>query len=194
MHQYIPNYGSQSTGNPDPQSFQTPQHQPLHKRSYSSDAFISPLSKIKEEHKNADKLLHIRRAIPPDTIDTLDVSFLGYGPYHHEGPYDATLASRQVPGYAPLDAVKYTNSLALAATPRANIIDSLTRGVPLQGVGMVPSGAVGPGGQVFDYEEDDIMRTQGRRERWHGVVCLTVSCHVVHSHAIKKTRNTPALI
>lgn len=164
MRQYIPNYNSHPI-----ESSQTPRLQPLHKRPYYSGAFISPLSKIKEEHKNADRSLHIRRAIPPDTIDTLDVSFLGYGSYHHEGPYDATLASRQVPGYAPLDAVKYTNSQALAATPRANIIDSLTRNVPLQGVAMIPSGAVGPGGQIFDYEEDDIMSTQ---ERWYGVVCL----------------------
>lgn len=167
------------------QPSQTLRVQPTHKRSYSSpDAFISPLSKIKEEHKNADKSLHIRRAIPPDTIDTLDVSFLGYGPYHHEGPYDATLASRQVPGCAPLDAVKYTNSQALAATPRANIIDSLTRGVPLQGVGMVPPGVVGPGGQIFDYEEDDIMKTQGRLGRWYGVVCLTDSVTQYHVHIL----------
>lgn len=108
--------------------------------------------------------------MPTDTIDSLDVSFFGDGAYHHEGPYDATLASRQIPGYAPIDAVKYTNAQALAATPRANIIDSLTRKVPLQGVGMVPPGVVGPGGQRFDYEEDDIQRSQGRLGRWPDVV------------------------
>jgi len=141
-----------------------------HNRSVSSDPFVSPLAKIKEEHKTANRAKHLRKAVPADTVDSLDGSFFGNGTYHHEGPYDATLASRQIPGYAPIDAVKYTNAQALAATPRANIIDSLTRKVPLQGVGMVPSGVVGPGGQRFDYEEEDIQRSQGRLGRWPGVV------------------------
>lgn len=111
-------------------------------------------------------------AMPADTIDSLDGSFFGDGTYHHEGPYDATLASRQVPGYAPIDAVKYTNAQALAATPRANIMDSLARKVPLQGIGMVPPGVIGPGGQIFDYEEEDIQRSQGRLGRWPGVEYL----------------------
>lgn len=148
------------------------QVRPTHYRSVSSDPFVSPLAKIKEEHKTANKSRHLRKAVPTDTIDSLDKSFFGDGTYHHEGPYDATLASRQVPGYAPIDAVKYTNAQALAATPRANIIDSLTRKVPLQGTGMVPPGVVGPGGQNFDYEEDDIQRSQGRLGRWPGIEYL----------------------
>ncbi|KAF8456205.1 hypothetical protein BGX38DRAFT_67976 [Terfezia claveryi] len=145
---------------------------PTHNRSVSSDPSVSPLAKIKEEHKMAYRAKHLRKAVPADTIDSLDRSFFGNGTYHHEGPYDATLASRQIPGYAPIDAVKYTNAQALAATPRANIIDSLTRKVPLQGVGMVPPGVVGPGGQKFDYEEEDIQRSQGKLGRWPGIEYL----------------------
>ncbi|KAF8424527.1 hypothetical protein EV426DRAFT_598340 [Tirmania nivea] len=143
-----------------------------HNRSVSSDSFVSPLAKIKAEHKRANRAKHLRKSVPADTIDFLDGSFFGNGTYHHEGPYDATLASRQIPGYAPIDAVKYTNAQALAATPRANIIDSLTRKVPLQGVGMVPPGVVGPDGQMFDYEEEDIQRSQGGLGRWPGVEYL----------------------
>jgi len=144
--------------------------QPAHNRSVSSGPFVSPLAKIKREHRVANKAKHLRKAVPADIIDSLDGSFFGDGIYHHEGPYDATLASRQIPGYAPIDAVKYTNAQALAATPRASLIDSLTRKVPLQGVGMVPPGMVGPAGQRFDYEEDDIQRSQGGLGRWPGVV------------------------
>ncbi|RPB27118.1 hypothetical protein L211DRAFT_608792 [Terfezia boudieri ATCC MYA-4762] len=145
---------------------------PTHNRSVSSNPSVSPLAKIKEEHKAAHRAKHLRKAVPADTIDSLDKSFFGNGTYHHEGPYDATLASRQIPGHSPIDAVKYTNAQALAATPRANIIDSLTRKVPLQGVGMVPPGVVGPGGQKFEYEEEDIQRSQGGLGRWSGIEYL----------------------
>ena len=37
---------------------------------------------------------------------------------------------------------------------------------------MVPSGMIGPGGQKFEYEVDDIERSQGGLGRWPGVVSL----------------------
>ncbi|KAF8476982.1 hypothetical protein BDZ91DRAFT_708468 [Kalaharituber pfeilii] len=145
---------------------------PAHNRVHSSDSFVSPLAKIREEHKIAQRAPHLRRGIPTDTIDSLDGTFFGGGYYHHEGPYDATLAARQIPGHAPVDAVKYSNAQALAATPRANIMDSLLKHKPLQGVGLVPPGMVGPGGQIFDYEEYDVQRKDGMLGRWPGVEYL----------------------
>jgi len=172
VRQPVPSHSSHRSASLKGHHSQSSKHRParpVHNRSFSSDPYVSPLAKLKQDHKAASKARHLRRGVPTDTIDSLDKSFFGDGLYHHEGPYDATLASRQIPGYAPVEAVKYSNAQALAATPRANIIDSLTRKVPLQGVGMVPPGVIGPGGQRFDYEEDDIQRSQGKLGRWPGI-------------------------
>lgn len=107
---------------------------------------------------------HSRKIVPipgPDTIDRLGAVTEGV-PYHHDGPYEATLLARQVPGYAPVDAVKGSNAAALAATPQANIVDCLEKHYPLQGTAMFPPGFGGLG----DYEEYDVMIRDGDYKRW----------------------------
>jgi len=92
-----------------------------------------------------------------DTIDSLDT--IG-GTYHHEGPYDATLLARNT-SYesSPVAATMGTNQEAIRATPRENIIDSLTKHVPLQGTAVIPPGMAGLDGRTMDYEEGaDLMR------------------------------------
>lgn len=92
-----------------------------------------PLEQIKRETKAADRSPHLRRSAQakPDQIDLLDdVAPVG-GAYHHGGPYDATLASRNRDvRHAPLAAVAESNQQALKATPAANIVDAVTRRVP----------------------------------------------------------------
>ncbi|KAI1182732.1 hypothetical protein F5B17DRAFT_449312 [Nemania serpens] len=121
-----------------------------------------PLEQIKRETKAADRSPHLRRSAQakPDQIDLLDdVAPVG-GAYHHGGPYDATLASRNRDvRHAPLAAVAESNQQALKATPAANIVDAVTRRVPLQGTASVPPGEPDYGGNVMDYEEGaDVMR------------------------------------
>ncbi|KAI0804391.1 hypothetical protein GGR55DRAFT_314942 [Xylaria sp. FL0064] len=118
-----------------------------------------PLEQIKRETKLANRSPHLRKhAQPrPDQIDSLDN--IG-GIYHHGGPYDATLASRNRDArYAPLAAVQEGNREALKATPAINIVDAVTRHVPLQGTASVPPGETDFTGNVMDYEEGaDLMR------------------------------------
>lgn len=133
-----------------------------------------PLEQIKRETKAADRSPHLRRnnRALPDQIDALDdvvppglggvhVGGSGGGiPYHHEGPYDAALASRnRDPRTAPLAAVEGGNRAALRATPAANVADAVGHHVPLQGVASVPSGEADYAGNVMRYDEgDDLMR------------------------------------
>lgn len=137
-----------------------------------------PLDILKKEHRAADRAPHLRtRKNGPmtDTIDGLDT--IG-GVYHHGGPYDATLASRnRNKQYAPVEAVKESNEEALRATPREYIQDSLTKHVPLQGTGTVPVGSSDMRGNVMNYEEGaDLMREPdaqgGAYKRWDGIVSL----------------------
>ncbi|KAI1282990.1 hypothetical protein F5Y07DRAFT_203612 [Xylaria sp. FL0933] len=118
-----------------------------------------PLEQIKRETKLANRSPHLRKhAQPrPDQIDSLDN--IG-GIYHHDGPYDATLASRNRDArYAPLAAVQEGNREALKATPAVNVVDAVTRHVPLQGTASVPPGETDFTGNVMDYEEGaDLMR------------------------------------
>ncbi|KAI2638547.1 hypothetical protein GGS21DRAFT_488639 [Xylaria nigripes] len=122
---------------------------------------LSPLQQIRQETKAANRSPHLRKANQPrpDQIDALDNVVPG-GLYHHEGPYDAALASRNRDArYAPLAAVREGNRAALKATPAVNIIDALTRHVPLQGTASVPPGEVDYSGNVMQYEEGaDLMR------------------------------------
>jgi hypothetical protein len=127
---------------------------------YPGDMSHRPLDMIKREARAADRAPHLRRAAPaPDTIDVLDKTAIG-GAYHHGGPYDATLASRNSNKlYSPVEAVKESNMEAIKATPRAYIQDSLTKHVPLQGTATVPPGMEDMGGQVMNYAEGaDLMR------------------------------------
>ena len=123
-----------------------------------------PSADLAAHDKLVRKSSRARKQIPRDSIDKLDDIL---GSYHHEGPFDATLASRQIPGRAPVEAVKLGNSLALAATPNAYVQKSLSAHEPLDGTGMVPSGRT-LAGQNFNYDEEDVER-QGGMGRWPDV-------------------------
>lgn len=121
-----------------------------------------PLEQIKRETKLANRSPHLRKANQPrpDQIDSLDDVGPG-GVYHHAGPYDAALASRnRDPRYAPLAAVREGNREALRATPAVRVVDAVTRRVPLHGTASIPPGRVDSfTGDVMRYEEGaDVMR------------------------------------
>lgn len=110
--------------------------------------------------------------IGPDTIDKLDWTS---GAYHHDGPYDATLLARNISSpSSPLEAVAVSNREALKATPRENIIDSIQKHRPLDGVAMTPPGIPDREGRVYNYEEgtDLMIEEGGNYKRWPGVVRL----------------------
>ena len=136
-----------------------------------------PLDILRKEARAADRAPHLRRKQMPmtDTIDALDT--IG-GTYHHGGPYDATLASRnQNKKYSPVAAVEESNREALRATPRANIQDSLNKKMPLQGTADIPSGERDFTGDTINYEEGaDLMRERdaqgGAYKRWDDIVSV----------------------
>ena len=122
-----------------------------------------PLDMIKREHKAANRAPHLptrHRKQPSDTIDSLDLSGPAPVAYHHDGPYDATMASRNTNKLlSPISAVEGTNREALKATPQEYIQDSLTKHVPLQGTAVVPPGMRDMSGRAMDYKEGaDLMR------------------------------------
>lgn len=143
-----------------------------------------PLDQLRKEAKAANRSPHLKRTQIPgaDTIDSLDKSVFG-ALYHHEGPYDATLLSRNLnPKNSPVEAVKSTNAEALRATPRENVIDSLERHVPLQGTAVIPPGMNGPDGRPMEYEEGaDLMRETdapgGAYKRWPDQVSMSCTVH-----------------
>ncbi|KAI0410170.1 hypothetical protein F4802DRAFT_593039 [Xylaria palmicola] len=120
-----------------------------------------PLEQIKRDVKAANRAPHLRKGnqVRPDQIDALDNIVPG-GVYHHDGPYDAALASRNRDArHAPLAAVREGNRAALRATPAVNVADAVTRHVPLQGTASVPPGEPDYTGDLMDYEEGtDLMR------------------------------------
>jgi hypothetical protein len=135
---------------------------------------------IRKETKKANRSPHLRKKHIPgaDMIDSLDDSMSSI--YHHEGPYDATLLSRnRNPKTAPVEALRETNSEALKATPRENIRDALEKHVPLQGTAIIPPHHRDMSGQVMEYQEgDDLMRDGdapgGAYKRWDGVVSISM--------------------
>lgn len=138
-----------------------------------------PLDILKKEARAADRAPHLRRKHMPvtDTIDALDT--IG-GTYHHGGPYDATLASRnRNKKYSPVAAVQDSNMEAIRATPREYIQDSLLKHKPLQGTATIPSGGADMSGNTINYEEGaDLMREPdaagGAYKRWDGIVSSSV--------------------
>lgn len=120
-----------------------------------------PLDQLRKETKAANRSPHLRKKHIPgaDLIDALDRSIIG-GPYHHGGPYDATLLSRnRNVKNSPVEAVKSTNEEAIRATPREYIKDSLDKHVPLQGTALIPPGMTSWDGRKMEYEEGaDLMR------------------------------------
>jgi hypothetical protein len=99
--------------------------------------------------------------------------------YHHEGPYDATLLSRNTSkNFSPIDAVRGSNAEALKATPKEHIKDALDKHVPLYGTATAPPGSRLISGEVMNYAEGaDLMRETdaegGAYKRWEGVVSLS---------------------
>lgn len=141
-----------------------PGHAHGHSRSRSlyerfpGDSSPRPLDIIKNDARAAERpLRHRKRISDVDMIDALDT--IG-GTYHHGGPYDATLISRNLnKKYSPVAAVQDSNMETLRATPREYIIDSLERHLPLQGTATVPSGGLDLSGSRMSYEEGpDLMR------------------------------------
>jgi hypothetical protein len=137
-----------------------------------------PLDVLKREAKAADRAPHLKKKHIPgaDLIDSLDQSVVG-GAYHHGGPYDATLLSRNTSSQiSPVAAVKETNAEALRATPKEHVRDALDKHMPLQGTAVIPPGSYDLSGQEMDYEEGaDLMREEnaegGAYKRWPGMVC-----------------------
>ncbi|KAK7750090.1 hypothetical protein SLS62_007958 [Diatrype stigma] len=135
-----------------------------------------PLDQIQHHVKVANRTPHLRKKnfVQTDVIDRLDNIGFG-GAYHHEGPFDATLASRnRDKRYAPVDAVKTSNMEALKATPPEFVQDSLQKHVPLQGTAIIPPGEPDMFGRTLHYQEGpDIMREDdapgGPYRRWPGV-------------------------
>lgn len=152
-----------------------------------------PLDVIKKETRTANHAPHLRRKNMPftDTIDALDT--IG-GTYHHGGPYDATLASRNVNAkYPPVAAVQDSNMEAIRATPRENIQDSLERHMPLQGTAAIPSGAPDMSGNILNYEEGaDLMRESdaagGAYKRWDGIVSGRKPYCALNVHHLPNTK------
>jgi hypothetical protein len=144
---------------------------------YPGDMSHRPLDQIRKEAKAANRAPHLKKKHMPgaDSIDSLDRSMLG-GPYHHEGPYDATLLARNMSYQSsPVAAVRESNSEALRATPRENIRDALDKHVPLQGTAVIPPGMSGIDGRTMHYEEGaDLMREPdaggGAYKRWDHIV------------------------
>lgn len=119
-----------------------------------------PTEERERERRSSSNRKHRSRHSRPytDTIDSLDRA--GGVVYHHEGPYDATLAAvNSNKKKSPLEAVKHSNNEAIKATPREYIQDSLTKHVPLQGTSNIPSGMPDQNGNVLYYQEGaDLMR------------------------------------
>jgi hypothetical protein len=139
-----------------------------------------PLDQIRKENKAANRAPHLKKKHIPgaDVIDSLDKTMFG-GPYHHEGPYDATLLARNTSiDSSPLEAVRGTNEEALKATPKEYIRDALDKHLPLQGTAIIPPGMHGMDGKVMNYKEGaDLMREPdaagGAYKRWDHVVSIT---------------------
>jgi hypothetical protein len=128
---------------------------------------------LKHEANVANSSPHLRKKhLPrPDIVDNLDRA--AFSPYHHEGPYDATLLARNLsPIHSPIEATKYGNAEALKATPRENIQDSLEQHRPLDGIASIPPGMEDHAGHLIDYEEGSNMMIEhgGDFKRWPGVV------------------------
>lgn len=116
-----------------------------------------PSQDLANHEKLVRKSSRARKQIPRDSIDNLDDIL---GSYHHEGPFDATLASRQIPGRAPVEATRIGNAMALAATPKEFVQRSLERHEPLDGISSHASGSVVDGKRLH-YDEENVERQDG---------------------------------
>ncbi|KAL9105721.1 MAG: hypothetical protein Q9227_009161 [Pyrenula ochraceoflavens] len=145
------------------------------KARYPNDPSIRPLDQIKQSHKKAYRTPNLKKShhIHADSIDQLDN--IGGAAYHHEGPFDATYASRNRSFFSsPLEAVAGSTEETLKATPRERVMDSVRGHRPLDGVAAIPNGYTDREGRVFRYQEGenmmiDINPEGGPYKRWPGV-------------------------
>lgn len=143
---------------------------------FPGDKSHRPLDIIRKDNKLANRAPHLKKKyLPgPDTVDSLD-NIGAMGAYHHEGPYDATLLSRNISSQiSPVAAARGMNEEALRATPKEIIHDSLHRHRPLDRVGIVPPGGRDLSGRTMDYQEGANLMIEdgGNYKRWPGVTYL----------------------
>lgn len=148
------------------------------KERFPGDDSNKPLDLIRKGSKRADRSPHLnKRHIPgADMIDRLDPA-LGGRAYHHEGPYDAALLSRNNFENSPIAALEESNAEAIKATPAENIKDAVERHKPLDGVAAVPPGETDRFGRTYNYHEGaDLMHEASEDDpgykRWDGQVCV----------------------
>ncbi|KAK3706294.1 hypothetical protein LTR37_012809 [Vermiconidia calcicola] len=142
---------------------------------YPGDKSTQPLNVIRRDSRKAHRSPHLNKRSMPgaDMVDRLDPA-IGGRAYHHEGPYDAALMSRnRDPKTAPLGAIQSSNEEALKATPRENIKDAVERHKPLDGTAFVPPGHQDRMGRTYNYEEGaDLMHESSSGDagykRWPG--------------------------
>lgn len=149
---------------------------------FPGDMSHRPLAMLERDYRAADRAPHLHnreRKQPSDPIDLLDhTGPVPEVPYHHDGPYDPTMKSRNVnKKYSPVEAVKDTNMEALKATPAEYLKDALDKHVPLQGIAVVPPGKKDMSGRKMKYNEGaDLMRERdapgGPYKRWDHIVSV----------------------
>lgn len=156
---------------------------------FPGDMSHRPLAMLKQQHRAADRNpfhyssghRHVKQ--PSDPIDVLDKTGVVSVPYHHDGPYDPTLADRNTNNlYPPIEAVRDSNMEAIKATPRENIQDSLDKHVPLQGTAIIPPGMPDMSGRRMEYKEGaDLMRERdaagGAYKRYDFIVRVPQTIH-----------------
>ena len=142
---------------------------------FPGDKSHQPLAQLKKDARVADRAPHLKKhhQIRPDTIDSLDT--VGFSPYHHEGPFDATYLARNTSCISsPVEALRTSNAEALKATPKEKILDSVRGRRPLDGVAAYAPGETDRNGIVYNYEKGENMMIDGSPEggaykRWAGV-------------------------
>ena len=147
------------------------------KERYPGDKSNQPLDIIRRESRRAHRSPHLSKRHMPgaDMIDRLDI--VG-GRYHHEGPYDAALLSRNTnKDSSPLAAVSDSINETLKATPPENISNAVKGHRPLDGTAVVPPGEPDRFGRTFEYKEDGNLMVDhgpagGGYKQWPGVVCF----------------------
>lgn len=175
-HGTPPSYREATSSNNTPSSSGRRRGSSLKER-YPGDESHKPLDIIRRDSKKASRSPHLHKKSLPgaDQIDRLDPA-VGGRAYHHEGPYDAALMSRnRDPKTAPLNALETSNKEALKATPQENIKNAVDRHQPLDGVADVPSGQPDRFGRTYNYEEGTDLMQEGYQgeagyKRWPGKV------------------------
>lgn len=144
---------------------------------YPGDQSHRPLDMIKKDVKAANRAPHLRKKhqVGADSVDRLDNLAIA-GPYHHEGPYDATLLARNTDyTNSPVESVSTTNKEALKATPKEMVKDSVEKHRPLDGTAIVPPGITDQYGNTYNYQEGTDMMIDnnpegGAYKRYPGLV------------------------